>query len=109
MATIKKYDTIFYVFHYFGTIYRGPWVTSCYENLLSSVACELVYMKRKINAKLHSNKPIFFLNELEFANLLKEYLSPNLNKLVITLQNMKMVGQPLFIFIVHSIIKGRIK
>jgi len=41
MAIIKKYDTIFYVFHYFGTIYRGPWVTSCYENLLSSVACEL--------------------------------------------------------------------
>jgi len=41
MATIRKYDTIFYVFHYFGTIYRSPWVKSCYEILLSSMACEL--------------------------------------------------------------------
>jgi len=46
--------------------------------------------------------------EVEFANILKEYLSHILNELVITLQKMKMVGQPLFIFIVHSILKGMV-
>jgi hypothetical protein len=85
MATIKKYDTIFYVFQYFWTIYRSPWVTSCYENLLSSIACELgLHQKEKLMPNyIPTNQ--FFKKRTRICQSSKN-LSHTLNELVITLQ-----------------------